>query len=231
MTVRCRWIEETGTARVALRVYEDGPCPRPQGYHDARHELGVAPIARVPDEHGGHWGAPDIEPVDDADLRWPEACGCGHRFGPAARRQVFHEALYRYADADGGGTVTLNEASPGAMWDAWWVPWKGPDGRSIEVICPDGTRWQIDGVASNCNLDPRGRTARDHRREERPHLRGRRRIHRGRWLPRLPPRRRVHVTCTYGATVAHPRGRPRSVRAQRSDHPRARVPRQGMRPA
>lgn len=154
MTVRCRWLEETGTARVALRVYEDGPCPDARGYHDARVPLGEAPIARVDDEHGGHWGQPDIPPVADDDPRWPDACGCGHRFGDAARRQVFHEALYRFADT--GEVVALTDAPPGAMWDAWWVPWKGPDGRSVEVVCPDGTRWQVDGVASNCTLHPSG---------------------------------------------------------------------------
>lgn len=40
------------------------------------------------------------------------------------------------------------------MWDCWWYPddWKGPDGRSIEVICPNGKYWAIDSRASNCTL-------------------------------------------------------------------------------
>lgn len=54
--------------------------------------------------------------------------------------------------SDGGGETTIRDAPPGAMWDAWWYPWKGPDGRSLMVRCPNGRDWSIDGRASNCTL-------------------------------------------------------------------------------
>ncbi len=38
------------------------------------------------------------------------------------------------------------------MWDACWFDdcWKGPDGRSLVVVCPNGHEWMIDSQCSNC---------------------------------------------------------------------------------
>lgn len=43
-----------------------------------------------------------------------------------------------------------SEFGPGAMWDAFWLDRKGPDGKALVVILPDGHMWQIDGRAKNC---------------------------------------------------------------------------------
>lgn len=58
-----------------------------------------------------------------------------------------------------GGTqeVSSRNLPPGALYaakrdnpdpDAW--PPVGPDGQSVVCILPDGSRWHIDGTASNC---------------------------------------------------------------------------------
>lgn len=61
--------------------------------------------------------------------------------------------LYRRADTGEG--FTLNEAPEGAMFYATWLEsearYLGPDGRSLSVKCPDGSIWNIDGQANNCD--------------------------------------------------------------------------------
>src|SRR5258707_10267822 len=48
----------------------------------------------------------------------------------------------------------LRDPTPGMMWDAWWSgEWaKGPDGKCLVVVCPNGSQWMIDGPASNCTM-------------------------------------------------------------------------------
>lgn len=63
------------------------------------------------------------------------------------------ESVYRRTDT--GELMTLRDAPPGAMWDAWWYSesFKGPDGMCLVVKCPpDGTEWLIDSRASNCTM-------------------------------------------------------------------------------
>lgn len=48
-----------------------------------------------------------------------------------------------------------NPLPPGAMYYATWLEeldwyWKGPDGRVIQVVLPDGHIWTIDGRSNNC---------------------------------------------------------------------------------
>ena len=154
MGVTCFWVEETGTARVGLRRYSKGGGCREEGgrnFHAAILWLDTAPLGKVTEDGITHWGEPSFTYPDHADPRWPAACGCGFAFpasdGPG-RLQNWDEPLYRRTDT--GELTTLRNAPDGAMWDAWWLPWKGPDGRSLEVICPGGGRWNIDGRASNC---------------------------------------------------------------------------------
>jgi len=52
-----------------------------------------------------------------------------------------------------GSLFTINDAPPGAMWDADWQRCfgrTGPDGIDLMVKCPDGHTWNVDGRASNC---------------------------------------------------------------------------------
>lgn len=170
MTVRCFWLSLTNRAQVGLRRYEavDGvPCPLMPGkssYHQALVILGDERIMCYPDRESipeghrnhyyempnGEFGVPAFfwPPIDDT--RWPTACVCGRVFGPEVGYQRWHEALYRRAD--NGELLTTRDAPDGAMWDAHWLPWKGPDGRSLVVKCPGGGEWCIDSRASNCTL-------------------------------------------------------------------------------
>lgn len=163
MGVTCFWLEETGDVRVGLRRYRGGAsdCPLPGGigYHEAVTLTGTAPVRwsdAKPDR--SHWfegrdgrnGVPDYAWPGHDDPRWPSACACGEPFTDADPWQEWSELLYRRAG--NGELTTLRDAPDGAMWDAWWLPWKGPDGRSLTVKCPGGGEWAIDGRASNCTM-------------------------------------------------------------------------------
>lgn len=54
--------------------------------------------------------------------------------------------------ATGEQQPTQRAFGPGAMWDAFWMPesWRGPDGKCLNVILPDGHEWCIDAESSNC---------------------------------------------------------------------------------
>jgi len=162
MTVTCFWLEETGTVTVGLRRYRNGPsdCPLPgAGYHEAIVMTGTVPMlwsAEPPD--ADHWfsgrdgrhGVPDYKWPGDDDPRWPAACACGEPFTDDDPRQEWAEVLYR---RDGTGELlTLRDAPDGAMWDAWWMPCKGPDGKSLMAKCPGGHEWAIDDRANNCTM-------------------------------------------------------------------------------
>lgn len=156
MGVTCFWLEETGTAQVGLRRYSRiSGCPEDGGrnYHAAVVMLGTAPIARMDDDGYTCWDTPEFAYPGHDDPRWPAACGCGYAFSatdPLGAFQDWYEPLYRRAGT--GEETTLRAAPDGAMWDAWWYPWKGPDGRSVMVMCPGGEQWAIDARASNCTL-------------------------------------------------------------------------------
>ena len=154
--MECFWLEETGTARVGLRRYSwFGGCPEDGGrnYHAAVVMLGTAPMGKVTEDGITHWAEPEFTYPGRDDSRWPAACGCGYAFTAADPFDTFQdwsEALYRRGDD--GSITTLRAAPDGAMWDAWWYPWKGPDGRSLIARCPGGHDWAIDARASNCAL-------------------------------------------------------------------------------
>lgn len=152
MGVKCFWLEPTRTVRRELRRYvssaRGGRCPGPLGYHDAETFIDVVP--GIFDERGFLTELPAGDFAGDP--RWPMQCSCGYVFKPEDERQVFTSPLYRRADT--GDEMTLRDAPPGAMWDAWWYgEWSpGPDGKHLIVKCPNGHEWFIDGPASNCTM-------------------------------------------------------------------------------
>lgn len=164
MTVCCFWLEFANLAEWGLRRYTDGedvpPCPREGGRwgntHGALVILGTHPAVRQVGDNGVERARADerTEPIPwppDGDPRWPTHCECGFAFRDSDPYQRWTEMLYRRSD--NGELTTLRDAPPGAMWDSWWYPWKGPDGKSISVKCPNGDQWNIDGQARNCTRE------------------------------------------------------------------------------
>lgn len=145
----CFFIVPANRTRLSLRRYSHThDCPGRPGYHNAD---GPA-IDVVPDriEHGA-WTAraPDDWPHDDP--RWPAKCdGCDYRFLDADEWQVFRDPIYVHEPT--GAEYSLRDKRAGMMWDAFWMPeaYRGPDGRCLNVVCPDGREWMIDGPAKNC---------------------------------------------------------------------------------
>lgn len=95
-------------------------------------------------------------PPRRSDRRWPKRCACGYKFTATDTWQLAVDRAYEYDGPFGHWLVTTKNAPPGSLWDARWLPrtsaWCGPDKRSLEVICPNGHPWHIDGRASNCTL-------------------------------------------------------------------------------
>ena len=162
MGVKCFYLEPAGKLERRLRRYHsivegESPCPlmTPQkdwlGLHDASAPFDVVDD---PDPRGTIYSQDEHAPPP-ADERWPARCGCGYEFAEGDERQVFVERVYRRTDT--GEETTIRDAGPGAMYDAYWYSdfegWRGPDGRSLIVILPNGMPWHIDGAASNCT-DP-----------------------------------------------------------------------------
>lgn len=147
--VECFWSEPASVAEESLRRYAspikpDRQCPGKYGYHDANVALGTVSLA--PGERGG--GADDI---DHADSRWPTKCDfCDYVF--AVDDEWQHNIDRCYQRTDNSTLFQLRNAPPGTMWDATWYPaklGKGPDGRSLFVVLPDGEHWFVDGPAIN----------------------------------------------------------------------------------
>lgn len=148
--VRTFWLDPTGTVRRYLRRYSliagshGFECA--DGYHSAKVLLDSA----VPDP-----GQASSDSWAHDDPRWPPECdkGCGYRFADDDVWQLFTWHEYTSAQRPGETFVLApGETIPGAMWDATWWPWKGPDGRSLCVVLPNGHEWGIDARASNCGL-------------------------------------------------------------------------------
>ena len=69
-------------------------------------------------------------------------------FAPEDERQVFERSVHRRADT--GAEMTIEEAPPGAMWDAWWYG----EVKSAEKLVGD-----TDRAAAFFPLDPHIRAA------------------------------------------------------------------------
>jgi len=159
MGVPVFWIEPTDRVRRRLRRFRfsnTGPesvCPAPFGSHNAYAPFSEGKARREDD----CWSFDDDHeiPAHD-DARWPTKCdGCPYMFRPEDEWQLFHDLIY--ARTDNGETMTLRDCPVGAMWDATWYPWKGPDGISLMVaVPPEGgpghDTWSVDSRASNCTM-------------------------------------------------------------------------------
>lgn len=138
--VKTFWLEPTGRYRAYLRVY--CPCG--------------GETQRVVGEFEGN---PVESPAPEWDsIIWPANCDQCHQplhfdldgDDPRHCTQVVgRPPLYTTPT---GQVVALNEAEPGAMWDATWRGPKGSDGRCLTVRLPDGHDWCIDSRASNCTM-------------------------------------------------------------------------------
>lgn len=149
MAVQCFFIEPTNRQRRFARCFADGKCAKSKyGYHDVMTYVDTVNARIVNDGNRRHYA-----PVRrlSAKAGWPKRCACGFKF-EKKHRQTFSDVIYRRTDT--GAKLSLRDAPPGAMWDAWWMPdcWKGSDGRCLCVICPNGSHWMIDGRASNCTM-------------------------------------------------------------------------------
>lgn len=162
MGVRCFLLEPVDRVRRWLRCYTDGPAAGGPwtcagGWHEAKRDLDV-----VAAEYGKHGRYKSLdaslsqgEPPHE-DPRWPTQCakGCGYAFVATDRHHILVEQEWKRADS--GELCTLEDAPPGAMWNAWWLTdipeYCGPDGQALHCRLPDGHDWHIDGPASNCTL-------------------------------------------------------------------------------
>lgn len=144
MGVKCFYMEPTDKTRISLRRYvpsSEDECPAEgQSYHTTKN-----PIDTVEGEDIGASGKGNYE----GDERWPDRCKCGYEYQEGDKWQVFTETLYERQDT--GELVTIHDAPPGAMWNAHWMQYEGPDGRCLTVKLPNGRHWMIDSRASNCD--------------------------------------------------------------------------------
>lgn len=156
MGVKCFWLEPTGQFTIELRSYAVGEikCPTSgYGYHNA--SVPIAERGNVDKE-----GYVSLTNLETALLKekyasvWPKQCSCGYIFTDTDHQQLFTERLYKKSDT--GELISLADAPPGAMWDAYWYSedseFRGPDGRCLVVKTPSGHEWIIDSRANNCDM-------------------------------------------------------------------------------
>lgn len=155
------WLEPTDQVAVGLRRYSSSTglthtCAG--GYHQALVYTGT-PKAEY-DESDGYRHLAARPAVAHDDPSWPTECaqGCGYRFVEDDHWQSWQELLYRRSDTgelrvlhSTAGAPFAPSAEPGAMWNAWWMPFsRGIDGIILMVRCPNGHDWNVDSEASNC---------------------------------------------------------------------------------
>ncbi|HEX3456645.1 MAG TPA: hypothetical protein VHR97_01705 [Candidatus Baltobacteraceae bacterium] len=184
MEIQCFWLDSTMTARRFLRRFssthggrtipevESGRynCPSsPYSSHDAvSPAIDVVPFEIKPIDVRPEYrtcdylGADRTELFPPDDPRWPAKCAyCDYVFEQRDHWQVLMHEIFRRTDT--GEELILDDAPPGAMWDAWYygdtdfpTPPR-PDGIHLMVRCPDthdgsGYRhadWYVDGIAGN----------------------------------------------------------------------------------
>lgn len=143
------FVDRTDRVALFLRRYSrgDGKCEKAGHYCNGQVFFCEAPAARSED---GYLRDVNADKPAHTDPRWPTACdACGRGFASDDPYQLFQDQIMRASD---GREFRLRELPPGACYDAWWDPTKGPDGRSLVVILPTKQPWHIDHRASNCTM-------------------------------------------------------------------------------
>lgn len=160
--VKVFFLEPTDRERMWLRRFSyPRTCPKKTYGCDARVPFGEADVRYGRDADGRRFmeSRNDRKPSNDDPL-WPKTCEvCGTPFEEKDEHQLLTRQIYVRIDT--GEKMTLEEAPPGACWDAWWMTDRrdgkrgsgyhvGPDGRCLTVRCPDGHDWMVDSRCSNC---------------------------------------------------------------------------------
>lgn len=158
----CFMLEIAPKGRRSLRRFvsynQAAKCAGPSSYHNALtaiDEIDMPLPETQPEDSIGRLAYQEPVVKEDFphdDPRWPRGCPCGYVFQEADNWQVFVDRLW--TDTRTGKLVTLEEAEPGAMWNAYWLLpfYAGPDGRCLMTKLPNGHQWCIDGMATNCGL-------------------------------------------------------------------------------
>lgn len=148
--IKCFLLESTEHVSVSLRRYTRGKdCPVIEGgYHQGRVRIEDEPVARDAQGYIQN-GSKPTAPHDDP--RWPAQCTCGYAFKEYDEWQRFVEEIYRRADT--GEEMCLRDATPGAMWYAWWFDdMYTPQEKHNLVVKTPGGEWCVDGQANNCTM-------------------------------------------------------------------------------
>lgn len=143
------FVEWTDRVALFLRRYSGGDrkCDKTGSYCNGQVFFCDAPAAR---DEEGYLRDVNADKPPHTDARWPTACdACGRGFAADDPHQLFQDQIMRAAD---GREFRHRELPPGACYDAWWDPTKGPDGRSLVVVLPTKLPWHIDHRASNCTM-------------------------------------------------------------------------------
>ncbi len=157
MNVQCYWMDRTERVKRYLRRYVNNgsKCEKGYGYHNGETFIEEADVIWYvfdnDKERTEYVSSPRVADWSKDDSRWPTKCNfCDYLFTPEDTYQVRDELIYVRPDT--GERFTEEEAPPGAMWNAWWSQFKGPDGLSLYVKLPNGHQWNIDGPANNCTM-------------------------------------------------------------------------------
>lgn len=155
--IECFMVHPKGSGYVVLRRYSYKECPGGKHYHDATCRTTETALVTRSSE-----GTVDIIPaiVYDGHEKWPRKCAeCGYEFDQHPPRADGSSDLSGYDQwqltidelwVDGVGRQWLFEKlPPGAMFDAFWTPWRGPDGVSLAVVLPGGLVWHVDGPTAD----------------------------------------------------------------------------------
>lgn len=120
--VKIFWLEPTDRERQWLRRFQFSSkklCAKNPHGCDAMFEIGEADILYTADGYIDATSKGRAMPRRD-DPRWPKACAaCGQPFDDADEYQLHGKQIYVRPDT--GLRFILNDAPPGACWDAWWV--------------------------------------------------------------------------------------------------------------
>jgi hypothetical protein len=163
--IKVFFLEPTDRERMWLRRYRSSAehkCAETRSYCNAMFDFGECDIRYTDKGERTIAHRAELEPPH-SDPRWPTKCeACGEPFAEKDPFQLFTRQIY--VNLERGLRTTLDDAPPGACWDAWWMSDRaerhdlrpgvgsniGPDGRCLIVKCPDGHDWMIDSRASNC---------------------------------------------------------------------------------